>query len=82
MGRIDKNDERYYMLARMPRNQNGRVVFRKKRTHACSYTLCVLEIEEKIIKVLYKLNPKSVDEMGNPCAMLSFDECALLDGVF
>jgi hypothetical protein len=41
--------------------------------------MCVLEIDDKIINILYKLNSKSDDQMGNPFAMISFDECALLD---
>ena len=73
MGRIEKNDERYILLAHIPRNQNGRVVFPKRRTHARSYMLCVLELDETVVTVLYKVNSKSTDDMGNKCESVSFD---------
>ena len=73
MGRIDKNDARYLLLARVPRNQDGRVVFRKKRSHARAYMLCVLELDDAVVTVLYKMNTKTADEAGNPCTSVSFD---------
>jgi hypothetical protein len=74
VGRIPKSDERYNLLLRVPRNDNGRVSFRKKRTHHCAYTLCALELGDDLVVVLYKLNPETTDEAGNKCASVSFDE--------
>lgn len=77
MGRFEKQDERYVLLSRIPPNQNGRVVFRKKRAHARAYMLCVLALDDTFVNVLYKIDSKGTDDRGNACESVSFDAVEL-----
>ena len=74
MTRIDKMDERYHMLSRLPRIVDGRVAFRKK-PNQCRYLLCVIDLDDTLVSVFYKINKKSTDDMGNKCTRLTFEHC-------
>ena len=74
MTRFEKDDERYQLLLRLPRIVDGRVHFRKKPNQS-RYLLCVLDMDDDVVSVFYKINMKSTDEMGNKCTRMSFDHC-------
>ena len=72
--RFDKTDERYRLLERLPRIVDGQFVFRKK-ARQCRFILCVLDLDDDVVSVLYKINEKSTDDLGNMCARVTFTHC-------
>lgn len=74
MTRFEKTDERYRLLERLPPIVDGRVHFRKK-PHQSRFLLCVINMDEDVVSVLYKINKKSTDDLGNKCTRLTFEHC-------
>jgi len=69
MGRILQTDKRYKMLSKMPRVQDGRVVFRKKPGKA-KYIIAIMEADDHIHSVLYRMTVVVND--GIPVTIMSF----------
>jgi len=59
MGKILQNDLRYGLLSRLPRNKDGIV---KIRTKSFKFVLTVLQIDNLLMKVLFKYHKNLLGE--------------------
>jgi hypothetical protein len=55
MGKFAKDDARYRVLSKIPRNQDGVVKFRKRQGHENKFIIAVMDLGEGPMTVLYKL---------------------------
>ena len=53
MGRLASRDKRYQMLLKLPKIREGKVMFRKRPSHANKYMLAVFESENEVHTVFY-----------------------------
>lgn len=65
MGRLASRDKRYQMLLRLPKIRDGKVLFRKKPSHANKYMLAMFESENVVHKVFYAMQ-RCVDDEHVP----------------
>lgn len=61
MGRLASRDKRYKMLLKLPKIRDGKVMFRKRPSHANKYMLAVFEVENEVHTVFYCMQ-RCVDE--------------------
>jgi hypothetical protein len=56
MGKLSKQDPRYGLLAKIPRNRDGVVRFRKRCGHQHRFLMAVMDLDaEGLATVLYKM---------------------------
>jgi hypothetical protein len=60
MGKLLQTDERYHIISTIPKNTNGLV---NLRTRTSNFVLTLLEIDNKLMKVLYKYHYNILGEM-------------------
>lgn len=65
MGRLGFRDKRYKMLLKIPKIRDGKVMFRKRRTHASKYMLAVFESDNEVHTVFYCMQ-KCIDQESVP----------------
>ena len=61
-GRFSSRDKRYKMLLRIPKIRDGKVMFRKKPSHANKYMLAVFEADNEVHKVFYCMQTRVDDD--------------------
>jgi len=73
MGRLTSRDKRYKMLLKIPKIRDGKVMFRKRPSHASKYMLAVFEADDEIHTVFYCMQ-RCVDEDDVPYLNVLFRE--------
>ena len=71
MGKLHLNDYRYNVLSKLPKNRNGTVRFKNKKTNV-RYLLTVVNLDGLYVRVLYKYYKNMLGEL-----CVSFDEFML-----
>jgi hypothetical protein len=73
MAKLSTRDKRYAMLLKRPTIKEGRVMFRKRPSHANKFMLAVFECEEEVHTVFYCMKP-CVDRDGIPYLNVMFKD--------
>jgi len=62
MARLSKQDPRYVLLSKIPRNRDGVVRFRKRCGHQHRFLMAVMDLDrDGLTTVLYKLKMEAGD---------------------
>jgi len=66
MPRLNKMDKRYSVLLTVPRVNEGKVVFRKKRGYMNKYVMTIFETDAEIHWVLYSFRDECMSFVDFP----------------